>query len=49
MRDRKIRRQALNYTLLNDELYRPTYENLLLKCLDSDQSTIAMRDTSVGS
>jgi hypothetical protein len=33
-RDRKIRRQALKYTLLNDELYRRTIDGLFLKCLD---------------
>jgi hypothetical protein len=41
-RDRKIRRQALKYTLLNDELYRQTIDGLLLKCLSSNQSRIAI-------
>jgi hypothetical protein len=47
-RDRKIRRQALKYTLLNDELYRRTIDGLFLKCLDSDQSKIAMGEVHEG-
>ena len=35
-RDRKIRRQALKYTLFNDELYHRTIDGLFLKCMDSD-------------
>ena len=47
-RDRKIRRQALKYTLFNDELYRRTIDWLFLKCLDSDQSRIAMGEVHEG-
>ena len=47
-RDRKIRRQALKYTLFNDELYRRTIDGLFLKCLDSDQSRIAMGEVHEG-
>jgi hypothetical protein len=32
--DRKIRRQALKYTMMDDKLYRWTNEGLLLRCLD---------------
>ena len=46
--DRKIRRQALKYTLLDGELYRRTVEGLLLKCLSSDQSKIAMGEVHEG-
>jgi hypothetical protein len=34
--DRKIRRQALKYTLLDDELCRRTVDGVLLKCLDAE-------------
>jgi hypothetical protein len=47
-RDRKIWRQALKYTLLNDDLYRRTIDGLFLKCLDSDQSKIAMGEVHEG-
>jgi hypothetical protein len=40
--DRKVRRQALKYVTLDNTLYRWTIDDLLLKCLDSDQSKIAM-------
>jgi hypothetical protein len=42
--DRKIRRQALKYTLLNDELYRRTIDGLLLKCLGEDTVWVAIGD-----
>jgi len=48
IRDRKIRGQALKYTLMNDELYGRTIDGLLLKCLDSDQSRIAMGEVHEG-
>jgi hypothetical protein len=34
--DKSVRRSAFKYVLHNDELYRRTAEDLLLKCLDSD-------------
>ena len=34
--ERNIRRLAFKYVLIDDELYRRTTEDLLLKCLDSD-------------
>jgi len=40
--ERNIRRVAFNYVLIDDELYRRTAEDLLLKCLDSDQAKVAM-------
>jgi hypothetical protein len=36
--DRKVRRQALKYAMLDNTLYHQTIGDLLLKCLDSDQS-----------
>ena len=47
-RDRKIRRQALKYTLLDSELYRRTIDGLLLKCLGPDQSRVAMGEVHEG-
>jgi ribonuclease HI len=46
--DRKIRRQALKYTLLNNELYRRTIDGLLLKCLGEDAAPVAMGDVHEG-
>jgi hypothetical protein len=40
--DRKDRRQALKYVMLDNSLYRRTIDELLLKCLGSDQSMIPM-------
>ena len=34
--DKSVRRSAFKYVLHNDELYRRTAEDLLLKCLGSD-------------
>src|ERR1041385_4539427 len=47
-RDRKVRRQALKYTMHNDELHRRTIDGLLLKCLDADQSRLAMGEVHEG-
>ena len=40
--ERNIRRLAFKYILIDVELYRRTAEDLLLKCLDSDQARVAM-------
>nr|ABA97058.1 retrotransposon protein, putative, unclassified [Oryza sativa Japonica Group] len=40
--DRKIRRQAFKYTLLDEDLYRRNVDGVLLKCLDEDQSKVAI-------
>jgi hypothetical protein len=40
--DRKFRWQALKYVMLDNTLYCRTIDGLLLKCLGSDQSKIAM-------
>jgi hypothetical protein len=40
--DRKVCRQALKYVMLDNTLYRRAIYGLLLKCLGSDQSKIAM-------
>jgi hypothetical protein len=36
--DGKARRQALKYTMIDDELYRHMMEGLLLKCLNTEQA-----------
>jgi hypothetical protein len=46
--DRKLRRQALKYTLVGDELYRRTVEGLLLKCLDEEWAGVAMGEVHEG-
>ena len=46
--ERNIRRAAFKYVLIDDELYRRTAEDLLLKCLDSDQAKIAMGEVHEG-
>ena len=45
---RNIRHLAFKYVLIDDELYRRTAEDLLLKCLDSDQASVAMGEVHKG-
>ena len=40
--ERNIRCLTFKYILIDDELYRRTAEDVLLKCLDSDQARVAM-------
>jgi hypothetical protein len=46
--DRKIRRQAFKYTLLDGDLYRRNIDGVLLKYLDKDQSKVAMGEIHEG-
>ena len=46
--ERSIRRLAFKYTLIDDELYRRTAEDILLKCLGSDQGRVAMGEVHEG-
>jgi hypothetical protein len=46
--DRKVWHQALKYVMLDNTLYRRTIDDLLLKCLGSDQSKIAMGEIHEG-
>jgi hypothetical protein len=46
--DRKVRRQTLKYVVLDNNLYHRTMNDLLFKCLCSDQSRIAMRGVHKG-
>ena len=39
---------AFKYILIDDELYRRTTEDVLLKCLDSDQARVAMGEVHEG-
>src|SRR6185312_12375478 len=40
--ERNIQCLAFKYVLIDDELYHRTAEDVLLKCLDSDQAHVAM-------
>jgi hypothetical protein len=42
--DRKVWWQAFKYVVLDNNLYRRTTDGLLLKCLDSNVSRIAIRE-----
>ena len=46
--ERNIQRLAFKYVLIDDELYRRTAEDLLLKCLDSDHARVAMGEVHEG-
>jgi hypothetical protein len=42
--DKKIKRQALKYMLLDDDLYQRTIDGMLLKCLGEEQAKVAVRE-----
>ena len=46
--ERNIQCLAFKYVLINDELYRRTAEDVLLKCLDSDQARVAIGEVHEG-
>jgi len=46
--DKTVRRLALKFALIDDNLYRRTADGLLLKCLDKDQARIAMGEVHDG-
>jgi hypothetical protein len=46
--DKSVRRSAFKYVLHNDEIYQRTVEDLLLKCLETDQARIAMGEVHKG-
>ena len=46
--DRKIRRQALKYVLIDETLYRRTIEGLLLRCLGPEESKVATGEVHDG-
>ena len=42
--NKKIKRQVLKYTSIDDELYRRTIDGTLLKCLGEEQAKVAVRE-----
>jgi transposase InsO family protein len=48
VKDRKVRRQALKYVVINDVLYRQTLDGVLLKCLSEEEARIAMGEVHEG-
>jgi hypothetical protein len=46
--DRTVRRMAFKYVLMDNDLYRRTVDNLLLKCLNEDQARVAMGQVHEG-
>jgi hypothetical protein len=46
--DMNIRRIAFNYVLIDDELYRQTPSDVLLKCLGPDDAILAMAEVHEG-
>ena len=46
--DKSVRWSAFKCVLHNDELYRRIAEDLLLKCLRSDQARVAMGEVHEG-
>jgi hypothetical protein len=48
MKDRKIRYQALRYTMVDDELYKRSMDGLLLKCMGEEQAKVAMGEVHEG-
>nr|KYP34611.1 hypothetical protein KK1_044419 [Cajanus cajan] len=45
---RKIKYQALNYVMLNKELYKKGFDGILFKCLGNHEIYIAMAETHAG-
>jgi hypothetical protein len=46
--DKKVKRQVLKYTLIDDELYRRTFDGMLLKCLGGEQAKVVVREVRDG-
>jgi hypothetical protein len=46
--DKKIKRQVLMYTSLNDAFYRRTIDGVLLKCLSEEQAKEVVREVHDG-
>jgi hypothetical protein len=42
--DKKVKRQVLKYTSLDDELYWRTIDDVLLKCLGEEQTKVAVQE-----
>jgi hypothetical protein len=46
--DKRVKRQVLKYTSLDDDLYRRTIDGVLLKCLGEEQAKVAVREVPDG-
>jgi hypothetical protein len=46
--DQKIHKQALIYTLIEEELYRCMMDGLMLKCLNNEQVKVAVGEVHEG-
>jgi hypothetical protein len=46
--DRKVRRQALKYVVINNTLYHRTLDGVLLKCLNEEEARVAMGEVHGG-
>jgi hypothetical protein len=46
--DKKVKRQVLKYTPLDDDLYQRTIDGMLLKCLGEEQAKVAVREVHDG-
>jgi hypothetical protein len=46
--DKKVKRQVLKYTLMDDELYQTTIDDVLLKCLGEEQAKVTVREDHDG-
>jgi hypothetical protein len=46
--DQKDNRQVLKYTSIDDELYRRTIDDVLLKCLGEEQAKVAVWEVHDG-
>jgi hypothetical protein len=46
--DKKVKRQVLKYTPLDDNLYQRTIDGMLLKCLGEEQAKVAVREVHDG-
>jgi hypothetical protein len=46
--DKKVKRQVLKYTSLDDDLYRRTIDDMLLKCLGEEQAKVVVREVHDG-
>jgi hypothetical protein len=46
--DRKVKRQALKYTMIDEKLFCQSAEGLLLRCLSEEEAKVAMGEVHKG-
>jgi adenine/guanine phosphoribosyltransferase-like PRPP-binding protein len=46
--DKKVKRQVLKYTSIDDELYWRTIDSVLLKCLGEEQAKVVVQEVHDG-